>query len=116
MFTTLSTNGSELNLEYVKGVTLGPIVYILRNRAGEPVDLTGTQIKAWVQRGLMGEKLVDMVVEKPDINRFSVTLPASETFSLPTMQLTWGIAITWPSGQIDSPIYGSLQPVRLVPL
>lgn len=116
MFTTLSTSGKELNLEYVKGVTLGPIAYTLRDRAGAPVDLSGAQVRAWIQKGLMGEKLVDMVVEKPDINRFSVVLPASETLNLPTVQLTWGIAIIWPTGQIDSPIYGSLQPVRMVPL
>lgn len=116
MYTTLATSGKELNLEYVKGVTLGPIMYILRDRAGEPVDLSGAQVRAWIQRGLMGEKLVDMVVEKPDVNRFSVALPASETLNLPPVQLAWGIAIIWPTGQVDSPIYGSLQPVRLVPL
>lgn len=116
MFTTLSTSGSELNLEYVKGVTLGPIVYTLRNRAGGPVDLTNTSIRAWVQKGLMGEKLVDMQVEKMDVNQFSVSLPASSTMDLPNIQLVWGIAIIWSNGQVDSPVYGTLKPVRLVPL
>ncbi len=115
MFTTLSTSGSELNLEYVKGVTLGPIAYVLRTRDGLPVDLTGATIRAWVQQGLMGEKVVDMQVEKTDVNRFSISLSADATSVLPMMQLSWGVVIAWPSGQMDSPIYGSMKPVRMVP-
>jgi hypothetical protein len=115
VFTTLSTSGSELNLEYVKGVTLGPISYVLRTRDGLPVDLTSATIRAWVQKGLMGDKVVDMQVEKTDVNRFSISLSAAETFGLPPMPLSWGVVIAWPSGQMDSPIYGGLNPVRVVP-
>ncbi len=116
MFTTISTAGQELNLEYVKGITLGPIVCTMSTRDGEPVDMGSARVLAWVQRGLMGEKVVDMEVVKVTPSKFSITLGAQQTMDLPNTPLVWGVAIIWSNGQLDSPLFGNMKAVRLVPL
>jgi hypothetical protein len=113
---TAALGGRRYDLEIVRGADLPPIRFRLRHKAdGSPVDLTGAEIRAWVQRSLTGEAVCDMSVTVELPNVFCIGLPGAATVQLKGQRFVWAMSITWANGQVDSTLWGEVRIVREVP-
>jgi hypothetical protein len=113
----LSGAGRQLDLEVVRGTTLGPYRFRMRNRrTGAPVNLAGATVRAWVQRGASGAKIVDLsvTIELPDV--FVISLDPAGTVIIPATRAVWGMTIEWSNGHVDPPVWGNLSAPREVPM
>jgi hypothetical protein len=71
-----------------------------------PVDLATATVKSEIRNSATLLTALECTVTPPNV--IDVVLPAAASGQLPSFPVRWDLQLTWPSGEVQTPIAGSV--------
>jgi hypothetical protein len=105
----IGSHGAKLDLRVKQGASFSMDI-TLANPDGSPVDLTGAIARAQIRKAITDDApaaIFACTVASPQIR---LELDAAQTAAIPVIgpvtTYFWDMEIVWPTGRVDSPLWG----------
>ncbi len=98
---------AKLDLDLYRGDSSRMVVK-LYDQGQQPFDLTGATAKAEIRDRPAGDTIVPLICTITLPNLIEVVLTAQNSFKLTTSLGVWDLQLTFPSGEISTPLAGQV--------
>lgn len=111
--------GDKLDLNFRQGATFGPVLVRMTAPSGQPIDLTGAEIRAAVRKTYQAATAfdVDCQLVDPVAGHFTFTVSHHVTASMPTgttptdpaSLYVWDLEIAFPNDTVMPVFFGTVK-------